>query len=99
MTLAHWRDIALLILIVEALLGSVLILALTLLLAKLVRRTNTALRDALRAGQVHAAGIAAQTDAISRRRVVQPTARVHAALAGARAFGRSLARNTPFTSG
>ena len=97
MTLAHWRDIALLILILEALLGSVLILVLTLLLASVVRRANAGLRDALRAGQAHAAVIAAQTDAISRRRVVQPTARVHAALAGARAFGRSLARNTPFT--
>ncbi len=97
MTLAHWRDIALLILIVEALLGSVLILILTLLVASLVRRTNGALRAALRTGQAHAANIAAQTDAISRQSVVQPTARVHAALAGARAFGRSLARNTPFS--
>lgn len=95
MTLAHWRDIALLILVIEALIGSVLFLALTLLLARIVRRTNTALRDVLRTGQAHAAGIAAQTDAISQGQVVRPVVQLHAAHAGARAFFRSLAKNVP----
>ena len=99
MTLSHWRDIALLILIIEALLGSVFILILTLIVTSLVRRTTGALRAGLRTGQVRAATLAAQTDAISRRRAVQPTARVHAALAGARAFGRSLVRNSPLSPG
>lgn len=95
MTLAHWRDIAILILVIEALLGSVLILVLTLMLRKLVRRTDAALRDVLHVGQTHAASIAAQTNAISRGRVVNPVVRIHAAHAGARAFLRSLAKSVP----
>ena len=97
MTLANWRDIALLLLVVEALLGSVLILILTLVVTRIVRKTDAALRDVLRAGQAHAAGIEAQTDAIARQRVVRPVARVHAAHAGARAFLRSLAKNLPLS--
>ena len=95
MTLANWRDIAILILVIEALFGSVLILVLTLLLGGLVRRTDAALREVLHAGQAHVANIAAHTDAISRERVVDPVVRAHAAHAGARAFLRSLAKNVP----
>ncbi len=95
MTLAHWRDIAILILVIEALFSSVLILALTLLLAGIVRRSNTALRDVLQSGQAHVARIAAQTDEISREQIVEPVVRLHAAHAGARAFLSSLAKNVP----
>ena len=95
MTLANWRDIAILILVIEALLGSVLILLLTLILRGLVRRADAALREVLHAGQAHVARIAAQTDAISRERVVDPVVRIHAANAGARAFLRSLAKHIP----
>ena len=95
MTLAHWRDIAILILVIEALLGSVLILVLALLLRSLVRRMDAALREALHTGQAHVARLAALTDAISRERVVDPVVRMHAANAGARAFLRSLAKNVP----
>lgn len=95
MTLAHWRDIAILLLVVEALLASVLVLILTLLLASIVRRTNTALRDVLISGQAQAANIAAQTDAVSRERLVKPVARAHAAHAGARAFVRSIIKGMP----
>ena len=90
MTLAHWRDIAILILVIEALLGSVLILALAILLASLVRRANSALRDVLHSGQAYAASLAAQTDGVSRERLVKPIVSLHAANAGARAFLRSL---------
>ena len=95
MTLAHWRDIAILILVIEALLGSVLILALAILLASLVRRTNSALRDVLHTGQTYAASIAAQTDGVSRERLIKPVVSLHAANAGARAFLRSLIKNVP----
>ncbi len=95
MTLAHWRDIAILILVIEALLGSVLILALALLLASLVRRANSALRDVLHSGQAYAASLAAQTDGVSRERLVKPVVSLHAANAGARAFLRSLVKNVP----
>jgi hypothetical protein len=95
MTLAHWRDIAILILVIEALLGSVLILALAILLASLVRRANSALRDVLHSGQAYAASLAAQTDGISRERLVKPIVSLHAANAGARAFLRSLIKNVP----
>ena len=95
MTLANWRDIAVLILVIEALIGTVLFLALTLILAGIVRRSNTALRDVLHSGQAHAASIAAHTDEISRERLVKPVVRLHAAHAGARAFLRSLAKNVP----
>lgn len=95
MTLAHWRDIAILILVIEALLGSVLFLVLTLFLMGLVRRADASLREVLQSGQTHVANLAAQTDAISRERVVDPVVRVHAAQAGARAFLRSLAKNVP----
>ncbi len=95
MTLAHWRDIAILILVIEALLGSVLILALAILLASLVRRANSALRDVLHSGQAYAASLAAQTDGVSRERLVKPVVSLHAANAGARAFLRSLVKNVP----
>ena len=96
MTLAHWRDIAILILVIEALLGSVLpILALAILLASLVRRANSALRDVLHSGQAYAASLAAQTDGVSRERLVKPVVSLHAANAGARAFLRSLIKNVP----
>ncbi len=95
MTLAHWRDIAILILVIEALLGSVLILALAILLASLVRRANSALRDVLHSGQAYAASLAAQTDGVSRERLVKPIVSLHAANAGARAFLRSLIKNVP----
>ncbi len=95
MTLAHWRDIAILILVIEALLGSVLILALAILLASLVRRANSALRDVLHSGQAYAASLAAQTDGVSRERLVKPIVSLHAANAGARAFLRSLVKNVP----
>ena len=95
MTLAHWRDIAILLLVVEALLASVLVLILTLLLATIVRRTNTALRDVLIRGQEQVARIAAQTEAISRERLVKPVVHVHAAHAGARAFLRSVVKSLP----
>ncbi len=95
MTLAHWRDIAILILVIETVLGSVLILALALLLASLVRRTNAALRDVLHSGQAYAASLAAQTDEVSRERLVKPVVSLHAANAGARAFLRSLVKNVP----
>lgn len=98
MTLAHWRDIALLILVIEALLGTVLIAVATLLLASIVRRTNAALRDVLTSGQAHAARIAAQTDAVSRKNLVDPVVRVHAASAGAQAFLRSIARSARFNA-
>ena len=95
MTLANWRDIAILILVIEALLGSVLILALAILLASLVRRANSALRDVLHSGQAYAASLAAQTDGVSRERLVKPVVSLHAANAGARAFLRSLVKNVP----
>ena len=95
MTLAHWRDIAILILVIEALLGSVLILALAILLASLVRRANSALREVLHSGQAYAASLAAQTDGVSRERLVKPIVSLHAANAGARAFLRSLIKNVP----
>ena len=95
MTLANWRDIAILILVIEALLGSVLILALAILLASLVRRANSALRDVLHSGQAYAASLAAQTDGVSRERLVKPIVSLHAANAGARAFLRSLVKNVP----
>ena len=95
MTLAHWRDIAMLLLVIEALLGAILILILTLLLAGIVRRTTSALSDLLRQGQVHVASIATQTDEVSRERLVRPVVRLHAAHAGARAFLRSLAKRAP----
>ena len=95
MTLAHWRDIAILILVIEALLGSVLILALAILLASLVRRANSALRDVLHSGQAYAASLAAQTDEVSRERLVKPVVSLHAANAGARAFLRSLVKSLP----
>ena len=95
MTLEHWRDIAILILVIEALLGSVLILALAILLASLVRRANSALRDVLHSGQAYAASLAAQTDGVSRERLVKPVVSLHAANAGARAFLRSLIKNVP----
>ena len=95
MTLAHWRDIAILILVIEALLGSVLILALAILLASLVRRANSALRDVLHSGQAYAASLAAQTDGVSRERLVKPVVSLHAANAGARAFLRSLVKHVP----
>ncbi len=95
MTLAHWRDIAMLVLVIEALLGAILILILTLLLASIVRRTTSALSDLLRQGQVHVASIATQTDEVSRERLVRPVVRLHAAHAGARAFLRSLAKRAP----
>ena len=97
MTLAHWRDIAILILVIEALLGSVLILALAILLASLVRRANSALRDVLHSGQAYAASLAAQTDGVSRERLVKPVVSLHAANAGARAFLRSLVKNVPIS--
>ena len=95
MTLAHWRDIAILLLVVEALLASVLVLILTFLLATIVRRTESALRDVLIRGQNQVASIAAQTDAVSRERLVRPVVRVHAAHAGARAFVRSVIKSMP----
>ncbi len=94
--LAAWRDIAILILVIEALFASVLMLVLTLLLAGMVRRADAALRDLLQSGQAHAASIAAHTDEISREQVVKPVVRLHTAHAGARAFLRSLAKNAPF---
>ncbi len=96
MTLAHWRDIAMLLLVIEALLGSTLILILTLLLASIVRRTTSALSDLLRQGQVHAARLAQQTEEISHEQIVSPVVRIHAAHAGARAFLQTLARGIPF---
>lgn len=95
MTLAHWRDIAILILVIEALLGSILVLAVTLLLTGLVRRTDATLRDVLRTGQAHVANVAAQADTITREQVVRPVVRLHAANAGVRAFMRSLAKSVP----
>ena len=95
MTLANWRDIAMLVLVIEALLGTILILILTLLLASIVRRTNFALRNLLRQGQVHVANIATQTDEISRARLVRPVVRLHAAHASARAFMRSILKSVP----
>ena len=94
--LAAWRDIAILILVIEALFFSVLVLVLTLLLAGMVRRADAALRDLLHSGQAHVASIATYTDEISREQVVKPVVRLHAAHAGARAFLRSLAKNAPF---
>lgn len=96
MTLAHWRDIAILILVIEALLCTVLVMVLTLVLAGIVRRSDAALRGVLQSGRAHAAGIAAQTDGIARDQIVTPVVRLHAAGAGARAFVRCLARNVPF---
>lgn len=93
MTLAHWRDIALLILVIEALLGTVLIAIVTLLLAGIVRRTNAVFRDVLMSGQAHAARIAAQTDAVSRGTLVAPVVRAHAASAAAKSFLQSLAKS------
>ncbi len=95
MTLAHWRDIAILVLVIEALLGTVLILLLTLVLTSIVRRIRASLRDVLHTGQGHAARLAAQTDAISRERLVTPVVRLHATHAGARAFLRYFARQAP----
>ncbi len=96
MTLANWRDIAMLVLVIEALLGAILILILTLLLASIVRRTNFALRNLLRQGQVHVARLAKQTEEASREQIVSPVVRIHATHAGARAFLQALARGIPF---
>lgn len=93
MTLAHFRDIAILVLVVEALLASLLIAILTLLLASVARRANGTLREVLQSGQSYAARLAAQTDGISRARIVTPVVQAHATQAAARAFVRSLAKN------
>lgn len=95
--LAGLRDIAILILVIEALFFTVLILALTLLLTGMVRRADAALRDLLQSGQAHVSSIATHTDAITREQIVRPVARFHAAHAGARAFLRSLAKSNPFS--
>lgn len=98
MTLAHWRDIAILILVIEALIGSVLILVMTFLLTRIVRSADVKLREVLQTGQGHVASIAAQTDMITREQVVRPVVRLHAANAGVRAFMRSLAKSAPFVN-
>lgn len=97
MTLANWRDIAILIFVMEALFFSVLFLALTLVLAGIVRRADSALKDLLQSGQAYVSSLATNTDEITREQVVKPVARFHAAHAGARAFLRSLAKSAPFS--
>jgi len=92
MTLAFWREIALLLLIAEGTILVLVLLVLTFMLRSVVHSTTREIEEALHRAQEVTTSVAQQADSVSRNRIVTPVVRLYAARAWARTLVSALLR-------
>ncbi len=95
MSLATWRDIALIVLVFELFVLALAVGVLALLLALLTQRLQHISRELLRVGQERAPHLAQQADSLSRQLFVEPTIRVYATRTWVTTFARRLRARIP----